>query len=104
MTLEDLEKAYLQVVELSEALLKFPNSERADALYRKCRFYAAIRGRYGNVAEQFARVSYAAKAYKKSSIHRTKADADLHQALARVRMTIDIHQRSAASDLDLTEN
>lgn len=93
VTLDELEKAYLQVKAFAAALLEFPNDERVRALQSKCSYYAKIRGRFGNVAEQFGRVRDAAGVYKKATIDRAKADANLHQALERARMAIRIHRR-----------
>lgn len=93
MTLEEVEEACKKITALAEALMQSRSKADAIALQTICRGRSnQMRGRFGNIGEQLARISDAASAYKKSNLNPETAESNLHQACTRMRMAIRIHQ------------
>jgi hypothetical protein len=93
MILEEVERACKRIAELAEDLMQSHSKADAMALQAMCRGYSnQMRGRFGNVGEQLARISDATSAYKKHRLKTEVAKSDLHQACTRMRMAIRIHR------------
>lgn len=83
----------LEIHDLLRDLEKFRSTDIMDSILVKCWKARRVSDRrYGNVIEQIGRVEAGVKVARKSG-----SLDELHSAVTRVRMALDIHERASGS-------